>query len=68
MKFSYRRPGSDTVRHLEQRYTRAVTGRQQTTFRVNMDDPERDRVAAWRVQLLHQGQILDELQSAAWGK
>jgi|GEM_PF-4265762 hypothetical protein len=67
MKFSYRRPGSDAVRHLEQRYTRAVTGRQQTTFAVNMDDPARDRVAAWRVQLLHQDQVLDEQRSAAWG-
>lgn len=68
VKFSFRRPGSDTLRHLEQRYPRVVTGRQQTTFRVNMDDPARDRVAAWRVQLLHQGKVLDEQVSAAWGK
>lgn len=67
LTFSYRRPNSDTVRQLEQRYTRAVTGRQQTMFTVNMADPARDRVAAWRVQLLHQGRVLDEQRSAAWG-
>lgn len=66
VRFSYRRPDADTVRNLEERYDRALTGRQQTRFAVRLDDPVRDRVAAWRVQLVHQGQVLDEQRSASW--
>ena len=66
VRFSYRRPNSDQVRSLDQRYTGAVTGRQQTRFAVNLVDPKRDRVAAWRVQILHQDQVLDEQHSASW--
>ena len=66
VRFSYRRPDDDTVRNLEERYDRALTGRQQTRFAVRLDDPARDRVAAWRVQLVHQGQVLDEQRSASW--
>ncbi len=66
VQFSYRQPGSDTVRKQDRRYERAVTGRQQTRFAVAMIDPARDRISAWRVQLLYQGQVLDEQRSAAW--
>ncbi len=66
VQFSYRQPGSEAVRKLDRRYDRAVTGRQQTRFAVTMSDPERDRVSAWRVQVLYQGQVLDEQRSAAW--
>ena len=66
VQFSYRQPGSDAVRKQDRRYERAVTGRQQTRFAVAMTDPVRDRISAWRVQLLYQGQVLDEQRSAAW--
>lgn len=66
VRFSYRRPASDTVRDLEQSYGRVLTGRQQTRFAVRLDDPARDRVASWRVQVLYQGQVLDEQRSASW--
>ncbi len=66
VRFSYRRPGSEVVRNLDRRYDQAVTGRQQCRFAVNLEDPARDRVAAWRVQILHRDLVLDEQRSAAW--
>lgn len=66
VRFSYRRPNADLVRNLDHRYGQAVTGSQQTRFAVNLVDPKRDRVAAWRVQILYQDQVLDEQHSASW--
>ena len=66
VQFSYRQPGSDEVRTIDHFYNQPVTGRQQSRFAVNLLDPARDRVASWRVQLLHRGTVLDEQRSAAW--
>jgi hypothetical protein len=66
VKFSYRRPGSDEVRTLEQSYPRALTGLQHTRFAVTLEEAARDRVVAWSVQILQRDQVLAEQHSAAW--
>ena len=66
VRFRYRRPGSDELRVIDQVLEQAVTGRQRAKFAVSLYEPARDRVAAWQVQLLHNGVVLDEQHSAAW--
>ena len=66
VRFSYRQPGRDEARHLDHRYEQPVTGLQQVRFAVSQEDPARDRVTAWLLQVRHGDQVLAEQRSAAW--
>lgn len=66
VRFEYLRAGSDRIQMEERVYARAITGLQQERFGVLIWDSELDRVAAWRIQLMHGVRILDEQKSAAW--
>ncbi len=66
VRFEYLRAGSDQVEKEERVYDQAITGLQQERFGVLIGDARRDRVSAWRIQLIQGGRILDERKSAAW--
>lgn len=66
VRFSYRQPGREEARHLDHRYDHPVTGLQRVRFAVSQEDPARDRVTAWRLQVRHGDNVLAEQRSAAW--
>ncbi len=66
VRFSFRRAAPASPGERVRSFPRPVTGVQRTRFEVPLERDGRDRVVAWRLQVMQGGRVLDQAHSAGW--